>query len=465
MKNKQQYILYDKNIARGLLILSIPVILSNILKSIHDLVDMYFVAKINMPMEMVDAQTGAISVTSTIIMLFQALAMGLMIAGGALMSQYIGQKRYDKAKRISGQLLLGCIIAGVLCNILLFCFAPLIMRLMNAEGLIFDYSVLYLRYRSFELIGLFVFYAYQATRQAKGDTLSPVILNSIAIILNIILTAVFIKILGMDIRGAAIGTIIANMIIVVPCVYKLFRSEEKELDLELSDLKFDWHNMKKLIVIGLPAALSQALTSVGFMIVNSFSMRFDNYIITGIGASHRINSLLFYPTMSIGGVLATYVGQNIGANNIERARRSVKSAIIITLVMSVIGMGILIPLRENILVLLLNDTSLSIEIGAEYLLYLILNLPFMGVYQILLNTFQGAGKTNYSLVVSSLRLWALRIPFIVLYLDVLNLSYLSIAYSMVISNIGACILCYFYYLKVDFKPQVNKLLKKVKEIG
>ena len=465
MTNKQKYILHDKNIAKGLLILSIPVIFSNILKSIHDLVDMYFVAKINLPMEIVDAQTGAITVTSTIIMLFQALAMGLMIAGGALMSQYIGSKRPDKAKRISGQLLLGCIIAGVLCNILLYTCAPLIMRLMNAEGLIYEYSVIYLRYRSFELIGLFVFYAYQATRQAKGDTLSPVILNSIAIILNIILTAVFIKFLGMDIRGAAVGTIIANMVIVVPCVYKLFRSEDKELDIKLEDLKLDWHNMRKLIVIGIPAALSQALTSLGFMLVNSYSMRFDNHIITGIGASHRINSLLFYPTMSIGGVLATYVGQNIGAKNEERARKSVRSAIIITLIMSVIGMALLIPLRENILKILLNDTSLSIKVGSEYLLYLILNLPFMGVYQILLNTFQGAGKTNYSLVISSLRLWALRIPFIILYLDILNLSYLSIAYSMVISNIGACILCYFYYLKVDFKPQVNKLLKKVREIG
>ena len=149
MTNKQKYILHDKNIAKGLLILSIPVIFSNILKSIHDLVDMYFVAKINLPMEIVDAQTGAITVTSTIIMLFQALAMGLMIAGGALMSQYIGSKRPDKAKRISGQLLLGCIIAGVLCNILLYTCAPLIMRLMNAEGLIYEYSVIYLRYRSF----------------------------------------------------------------------------------------------------------------------------------------------------------------------------------------------------------------------------------------------------------------------------------------------------------------------------
>ena len=133
--------------------------------------------------------------------------------------------------------------------------------------------------------------------------------------------------------------------------------------------------------------------------------------------------------------------------------------------MSIIGMAFLIPLRTNVLEILLNETSKSIDVGSEYLLYIILNLPFMAVFQVLINTFQGAGKTNYSLIVSSLRLWVLRIPFIILYLEVFHLDYLSLSYSMVISNIGACILCYFYYTRIDFKPQINKMLKKVKDIG
>lgn len=464
MSKKQDYILYDKNIIKGLLILSIPVILSNILKSIHDIVDMYFVSKIDLVEEVVDAQTAAITVTGPIIGLFQALAIGFMIAGSAIMSQYLGASKYDKAKKVSGQLMLSCIVMGFLFNILLFTFAPLIMKLMNAEGLIYEYSVLYLRYRSFELLGLFVFYAFQATRQSTGDTVSPVIFNSVTIILNIILTAIFVYILKMDIRGAALATVIANMVIIPICIIFLIHSNTLGLNLEWEDLKYDKKTIKKLFIIGLPAAFSQALTSLGFALINAFSMKFPNYIISGIGAGNRINSLLLYPAMSVGGVLSTFVGQNIGAGNIERAKKSVKSAMIISLIIAVCGIVFLMPYREEVASILLKEGSDSINICANFLIYLLLGLPFMAIYQIFISCFQGAGRTDYSLIVSSLRLWVLRIPFLIIYLQFLDLGYLSIAYAMVISNIGAILLSYLYYVRVDFKPRVSSMLKNIKKL-
>lgn len=465
MSNKQRYILYDKNIIKGLFILSIPVIFSNILKSVHDLVDMYFVAKINLPIEVVDAQTASITVTASIMGLFQALAIGLMVAGGALMSQYLGAKKYNEARRVSGQLFVSCTIVGIFCNILLYFGAPFIMKLMNAEGLIYDYSVIYLQYRSFELTGLFIFYSYQATRQSTGDTLTPVILNSSSIILNIILTAVLINVFGMDIRGAALGTVIGNMIIVIPSVLLLVKSNNIEINISLEDIKFDKDVLKKIIILGAPAAFSQALTSLGFALVNSFSMRFDDYIITGIGAGNRINSLLLYPTMSIGGVVSTFVGQNIGAENIKRAKDSMKAGLILSLLIAVIGLFCLIPFRQNIIGALLNEESSALGIGSEYLMYLILNLPCLSIFQIMNNTFQGAGRTDYSLFTSSLRLWVLRIPFIILYLDILKTNYLGLAYAMIISNIGICLVCFLLYYKVDFKPRTNKMSKKIQALG
>ena len=465
MSNKQHYILHDKNIIKGLLILSMPVIFSNILKSVHDIVDMYFVAKIDMPIEVVDAQTAAITVTASIMMLFQALAIGLMVAGGALMSQYLGAKNPTSARRVSGQLLLSCTVIGIICNIVLYFFAPGIMRLMNAEGLIFEYSVIYLKYRSFELTGLFIFYAYQATRQSTGDTLTPVILNSASIILNIILTALLINLFGMDIKGAALGTVIGNMIIIVPSLLLMIKSKNHEMNLKLADLKVDSEVLKKLMIIGAPAAFSQALTSLGFALVNTFSMRFDDYIITGIGAGNRINSLLLYPTMSIGGVVSTFVGQNIGAENIKRAKDSMKAGLVLSLGFAIIGMFFLIPFRQNIIGFLLNEESEALVIGSEYMMYLILNLPLLSIFQIMNNTFQGAGRTEFSLLTSSVRLWIFRIPFVILYLDVLKTNYLGLAYAMVISNIGICLLCFFLYYKVDFKPRTNKLMNRVKALG
>jgi Na+-driven multidrug efflux pump len=220
MKDKTTLILNSKKIMKSLLLLSLPIMASNILKSLHDIVDMYFVSNIEGTKEAVEAQVSAITVTGPIIMICQALALGLMVAGSALMSQYIGAKNIAKAKKVSGHLLLLCITIGVLFNLLLYFLAPSILIAMGSEvgTELFTYSVYYVRYRSFELIGLFVLFSFQATRQSTGDTVTPVILNVVTVVLNIILTFVLIKLFGMDIRGAALATVIANMII-IPFLY------------------------------------------------------------------------------------------------------------------------------------------------------------------------------------------------------------------------------------------------------
>ena len=213
-RNKEHLILHDKNIVKGILLLALPVMLNNIIKAFHDVVDTFLVSKMDAAESAVSAQISAIGFVSPIMTICQALAIGMMTAGTALMSQYIGAKKEDRASKVSGQLLMLCGLVGIIFNILLFFLAPSILKLMDAQGALYDYSLTYIRIRSFELTGLFIFYAYQATRQSQGDTLTPGIINGSSIILNIILTAIFIYGMGMDLSGAAIGTVIANMIII-----------------------------------------------------------------------------------------------------------------------------------------------------------------------------------------------------------------------------------------------------------
>ena len=219
MKTKSDLILNENNLIKTIFKLAFPIMICNMIKSLHDMVDMFFIGKMDIS-NMADgeailsAQRLAISFTAPVFSIFQALAMGFMVAGVAIMSQYIGGNNRDKAKKVSGQLLTICIGIGVLFNILLFFLAPVIMKLMGAEVGTYKYiySVQYIQIRSFEMVGLFIFYAYQATRQADGDTFTPVVVNSISIVVNIILTGISIMVLKMDITGAAIATVIGQII-------------------------------------------------------------------------------------------------------------------------------------------------------------------------------------------------------------------------------------------------------------
>ena len=192
LDSKQRRILYDKNILKGILLLALPIMFNNIVKAFHDVVDMLVVGKMDAPANIVSNQIAAIGFVGPVISIFQALAMGVMIAGAALMSQYIGAKKKEDAASISGQLLIICGVIGIVFNILLYILCPHILKLMNAEANLYEYSLIYLRIRSFEMTGLFIFFAYQATRQSMGDTVMPVVRSILSIILNIVVTCIFV---------------------------------------------------------------------------------------------------------------------------------------------------------------------------------------------------------------------------------------------------------------------------------
>jgi len=209
--NKQKLILESPNLYRSILILSLPIFLSNFMKAFNDFIDMYFVS--NFVQENVSEAIAAISVTGPVFSISQALAGGMMIAGAAMMSQFLGAKQRERANKVAGSLLRLCLLAGLLVNILLYLLAPMIMRWMGASGIQHQLMVTYVRVRSFEMIPLFAFFAFQASRQASGDTVSPFVLNLIMIFVNILTTWIFIYLFKMGVFGAALGTFIANAIL------------------------------------------------------------------------------------------------------------------------------------------------------------------------------------------------------------------------------------------------------------
>lgn len=468
MKDKSFLILKDKKIIKGILILALPIMFSNILKSVHDIVDMYFIGHMNESQEVIQAQVSAITLTGPILQICQALALGLMVAATAIISQYLGAKEVEKAKNVGGQLFILSIVLGLFFNLILFVLAPQILKWMGAkpDTSLYLYAVKYIQYRSFELTGLFLFYACQATRQSTGDTITPVLLNMMSVIVNVILTALLIRRFHMQINGAAIATVIGNVLIMPFCIFLMIRKNNNPIPLQIADLKVNFPHMKQLFRVGLPAALSQAFTSLGFLLINSFIIGFPTHIVYAIGIGNRINSLLLFPTMSIGSVLATFIGQNIGALQVDRAKQSLKCAMLITLIISVFGTICLLLFRKQFIRFFINETThqQAFQFCVYYLYFLLMTLPLMGIFQVWTGCFQGASKTGFSLLLATMRLWIFRLPLIWLMMYVLKLGPPSVYYAMMISNFGAVILGTFLYGFIDFKPnneKNNSYLKKV----
>jgi putative MATE family efflux protein len=306
---------------------------------------------------------------------------------------------------------------------------------------------------------LFAFFAFQASRQASGDTVSPFILNILLIAVNIFSTWIFIYYFQMGVFGAALGTLIAHTVLMPIFILIMFHGKSDGVTITMSDVTNDSAEIKKIFQLAWPVSISQALTSLGFLLVNVFILSYGDNTINAFSVGNRINSLVLMPSMGIGGITATFVGQNIGAGNEKRARQSVKAAVICATAVSIIGGAIIFPFREPLGAIFLRRLPEALDLSVEYMFFLMTNLSIMGIFQVFMGSYQGSGETKFSLIMSMLRLWAFRIPLILLFKEVLHLPSSSLWYAMVISNFAALYVGIILYSKCKFEPKVK--LKKV----
>jgi putative MATE family efflux protein len=452
-EKKRHLILHDKNIYKGLIILAVPLMLNNFIKTVHDIIDMYFVSEIP---GFSSQAVSAISLTFPIFFTFLSLGIGLSAAGTALISQHIGSGQTEEARKYASNLVIIALIVGIVLNAISFISAPYIMKWMGTTGFVYENSVRYLLIRSFELPVLFVFFAFVSVRQASGDTVTPVIYGVVTMVVNIVLTPIFIQVLGFGVPGAAIATLIANVIIIPVGLLQLFHSKTG-ITISCKYLKLDPEIARNIIRIAIPASLGQAITSIGFIIMNAIIVSYGDQTVAAFSVGNRISSIILHPVMALGGVLATYMGQNIGNNNIPRAKETFKKAMILSIVLMTVGSYALLPFREFLAGFFIKDDPLALQLADNYMLYLLLGMPLMAIFQTFISTYTGTGNTKYTFILSITRLWFLRIPLVYFFKNMTDLGSTGIWYAMIISNIVIIVLGIILYAQVDYKPKIKEI--------
>ncbi len=455
---KRYLILKDSNIYKGLIILAIPLMLNNFLKTFHDIIDMFFVGRIEGAG--VDA-VAAIQLTFPVVFTFLSLGMGLSVAGTALISQFVGSQQLEDAKRYATQLIVLSLILGVLLMVLSYLASPMIIQAMGVDPslsiedrFVFENSVQYLRIRAFELPLLFVFFAFMAIRQASGDTVTPVIISGSAIILNIILSPILISVFNLGVPGAAYATLIANAIVMPMAFYYLFFSVDG-ITINLKYGMLESYVVKDILKTAIPASLGQAITAVGFGVMNGIIYGFGRNTVAAFGVGNRILSIILHPVMAVGAVMSAYIGQNIGALNPARAKLAFKKAMILSVGVMSVGSLLIMFVRRPLAGLFIVDNLEALNLASEYMFYILLGLPLMAMFQAFVGTYNGTGKTQYTFWLSVTRLWCLRIPLVIYMRDYTNLGNSGIWYSMLISNFIIVIVGYILYLRLDFKPKIR----------
>ncbi|MCD6435249.1 MAG: MATE family efflux transporter, partial [Clostridiales bacterium] len=419
-----------------------------LIQTFYNLTDTYFISRLG------NTEIAAIQFIWPIIFIIISLGTGLSMGASSIISQYIGSKQYKKASKVSGQLIYFSMVFSLLIGSFGYIYSEKIIRIMGATGALLTYATDYLSIIFLGTFSHFMLFAFIAIKQGQGDTKTPMKISIMAVIANVILDPLFIFTFGLGVQGAAIATVLARTIFGTYGLYYLI-FKDHGLKIDFNNFKFDKKSIKKILKIGMPTAIGQSTTAIGFAILNVFIISFGENILTAFAIGNRLSSLVFLPVMGIGTAISTIIAQNLGADNIARAKETTYKSLVIATALTVITASSLLFFTSKLISIFTTDQYI-IEQGSAYMKLILMTLPLMGFYQILIGVFIGSGHTYQSMFMMIGRLWFFRIPMVILFKTYTDLGPYSVWYAMILSNFFIVIVGYIMFLQGSWQKKIIK---------
>lgn len=448
MGNKKSNIEFitNGNITDVIFKLSIPLMISNLIKTLYGITDGIYVARIS------SEDYAATSFTWPVLYLFIAVGLGVSVAATSLMSQRLGARKLKDCSIYAMHTLILTTVLGVIFSILGVITAPFIVRWMGATGS-FEYkSYIFLAINSVGLLFDMIFFGYQSILNSQGRTKSMTIISTISSITNVVIDPFFIfdNVLGipglnMGLAGAAWATVISKVLLVVFAIIVV--KKESEIEVSFKNFKLDMGIIKHIFSIAIPASLGSSGEAIGFTVLNGFIQSYGTTTLAAFSMGNRLSDIFNQGAIGIGMALTSITGQNIGAGKKERSKDIFKRANIIITFFSLASAIIILLFKDQLLSIFIKDRS-DIELwrqASEYMYFSAIITFFMGYFSAINGFFQGVGKTKLTMYLSLARLWVLRLPLIMILKSLTNLGSTGIWISMLVSNALTVIVGFIIY--------------------
>lgn len=400
-------------VAQTILSMTLPMIVGMLGIVIFNVVDTYFIGKID-PTSPIPL--AAMGFTLPIVMLQGAISMGLGVGVAAVVSKAIGQRDTSKVKRLTtDSLCLSFLIVLISVTIGYLTISPLFTAL-GATGeqliLIRDYMEVWYMGVPFVVIPMVGNNAIRAT----GNTVVPSAIMLIAVIVNIILDPIFIfgwgPIPAMELRGAAIATLIARCTtFICSLLYLHFKLHMLTLSIpSLNQLLSSW---KEILYVSIPAALTQILTPISLAVLTKTVANFGADAIAAIGVAHRVEMFALSPIMALGAVIIPFIGQNMGAKKRTRIVDGVTFSNRLSIALGV-SLILILSLSAKSIAQLFHDETGVTTLVTRYLLIAPMGYSFLSINRISGSAFNALNLPFHAAGVSILRLIVLFIPLVLL---------------------------------------------------
>lgn len=303
-------------LGKQILTFSLPLILSNVLQVLFNMADVAVVGRFCGPREL-----GAVGSTSIMVALFTGILMGMGSAVNVLVAQFVGAKSHKDVEETVHTSAILCLLTGIVILIIGLLFARPLLELLNTKDELIDGATLYLHIYFWGMPAMAIYNFGNGVLSAVGDTKRPLYFLTTAGVINVILNLFFVLVLGMSVDGVAFATIISQYISAILILISLFRSSGIHA-LHLSALRLTPSKAKRILLLGIPAGMQNAIFQMANLFIQAGVNSFDATMVEGNSAAANSDALVYDVMAAFYTACSSFMGQNFGAGKKDRVIKS-----------------------------------------------------------------------------------------------------------------------------------------------
>ena len=445
MEISNNYFVENRKLIKNIFQITLPAVFDLLAQTLIMALDMKMVSSLG-PSAISSVGVGTAGMYALIPALI-AVATGTT----ALLSRAYGADNKLDGKKAFAQSFFIAVPLGIFLTIIFLIFSEQIINLVgNAKDMNLSDAILYqnMTVIGFPFLGVSIatFYAFRA----MGENKIPMIGNTLALVLKVILNFLLVYLFKWGIFGAALSTTLTRLFSAIFSIYLVFWSKKNWISLELKDLKFDYFTSKRILKVGIPAAVEQLGLRIGMLIFEMMVISLGNLSYAAHKIALTAESISFNLGFAFSFAASALVGQELGKGSSQKA---LKDGYICTIIAMIVmsTFGLLFFIMPQFLVSLFTNDKDVIELSTMALKIVSICQPFSGASMVLAGALRGAGDTKSVLLITYLGIFLVRIPITYLFLDVLNFGLAGAWIVMTIDLVIRSSLAFYIFRRGKWK--------------
>ncbi len=443
--NKNLEVFSNMPVPKAVMKNALPAMAAMLMVLVYNLADTFFIGQTHNAL-----LVAAVSLATPVYLIFMSLGTLFGIGGTSVISRALGEGNKEKARKSCAFCFWGCVFVGILLAALILIFIDPILNLIGASADTYEYAKSYLSIIVFAGPFVLISNCYGNVVRTEGESGKAMLGLLLGNLVNVILDPIFILALGLDIKGAAIATVIGN-IVGAGFYISYFLKGKSMLSIRLKDFTVKQGIAASVLAIGVPAALGDVLMSVSQIIINSQMSHYGDMSVAGMGVAMKVITITGMICMGLGQGVQPILGYCVGAKTWKRFKEVFKFTIIFALILGTVLAAICYVFTNQIVSAFLTDQT-AFAYAVQFARILLSTSFLFGVFYVLVNALQAMGAATPALLISMSRQGIIFIPVLFILQAVIGMT--GLVWAQPVADVSSILIAAILFGKTMKKMQM-----------